>query len=238
MWGNYYVGEGYMYFAFIIIAIITLFAQFNVKGTFEKYSEMLNSRGYTGADVARMLLEQSSVTDVSVEPINGSLTDHYDPSKKVIRLSESVYSSSSVAALGVAAHETGHAIQHNEGYIPLKIRSSIFPAVNIGSKLAIPMVFLGMLIGYIADAYFLAYAGVILFTFVVAFQLITLPVEFDASYRAMNMLIQYNFVEDNEAKAARKVLTAAALTYVAAAAASIINLIRLLAMLNGGRRRR
>ncbi|MBR6400983.1 MAG: zinc metallopeptidase [Firmicutes bacterium] len=238
MWGNYYVGEGYMYFAFIIIAIITLFAQFNVKGTFEKYSEMLNSRGYTGADVARMLLEQSGVTDVSVEPINGSLTDHYDPSKKVIRLSESVYSSSSVAALGVAAHETGHAIQHNEGYIPLKIRSSIFPAVNIGSKLAIPMVFLGMLIGYIADAYFLAYAGVILFTFVVAFQLITLPVEFDASYRAMNMLIQYNFVEDNEAKAARKVLTAAALTYVAAAAASIINLIRLLAMLNGGRRRR
>lgn len=227
-----------MYFAFIIIAIITLFAQFNVKGTFEKYSEMLNSRGYTGADVARMLLEQSGVTDVSVEPINGSLTDHYDPSKKVIRLSESVYSSSSVAALGVAAHETGHAIQHNEGYIPLKIRSSIFPAVNIGSKLAIPMVFLGMLIGYIADAYFLAYAGVILFTFVVAFQLITLPVEFDASYRAMNMLIQYNFVEDNEAKAARKVLTAAALTYVAAAAASIINLIRLLAMLNGGRRRR
>lgn len=234
----FYAGEGLLYVAFIIVALLTLFAQMNVKGTFEKYSKILNSRGYTGADVARMLLERSGVDDVSVEPINGSLTDHYDPSRKVIRLSEGVYASSSVAALGVAAHETGHAIQHNKGYVPLAIRSSIFPAVNIGSKLAVPMVFLGILIGYFTNSLFIAYAGVILFTFVVIFQLVTLPVEFDASHRAMDMLRGYGFLDPSEADGAKKVLTAAALTYVAAAAASIINLLRLLAIINGGRRRR
>ncbi len=234
----YYMGEGFLYILFIAVAILTLFAQFNVKSTFEKYSKIVNSRGYTGADVARMLLERSGVEDVSVEAISGNLTDHYDPTKKVIRLSQSVYASNSVAALGVAAHETGHAIQHNKGYTPLAIRSSIFPAVNIGSRLAVPLVIIGILIGYFTNSLFLAYAGILLFTFVVAFQLVTLPVEFDASHRAMDMLRGYGFLSDSEADGARKVLTAAALTYVAAAASSIITLLRLLAMVNGGRRRR
>ncbi|MBQ9519371.1 MAG: zinc metallopeptidase [Firmicutes bacterium] len=235
---GFYAGEGFLYILFIVVAILTLFAQFNVKSTFEKYSKIMNSRGYTGADVARMLLERSGITDVEVEAIAGNLTDHYDPTQKVIRLSQSVYASNSVAALGVAAHETGHALQHHQGYVPLDIRSSIFPAVNIGSKLAVPLVFVGILIGYFTNSLFLAYAGILLFTFVVAFQLITLPVEFDASHRAMDMLVDYGFLSDNEASGARKVLTAAALTYVAAAAASIINLLRLIAIVNGGGRRR
>lgn len=227
-----------LYIAFIIVAVLTIFAQFNVNGTFNKYSQQPNSRGYTGADVARMLLERSGIDDVSVEPIKGNLTDHYDPTQKVIRLSESVYASQSVAALGVAAHETGHALQHNRGYVPLSIRSSIFPAVNIGSKLAVPMVFAGVLIGYFVNSLAVAYAGILLFTFVVLFQLVTLPVEFDASHRAMNMLEDYGFLSGSEVTSARKVLSAAALTYVAAAATSIINLLRLIAIVNGGGRRR
>ena len=227
-----------LYVLFIIVAIVTIFAQFNVKSTFEKYSKIRNSRGYTGADVARMLLEQNGITDVAVEPISGVLTDHYDPTNKVLRLSESVYASQSVAALGVAAHETGHAVQHNTGYTPLAIRSSIFPAVSIGSKTAVPLVVIGVLLSYFINSLFLAYAGIILFTFVVLFQLVTLPVEFDASHRAMDMLVEYNFLDNSEATAARKVLGAAALTYVAAAASSIITLLRLISIVSGGRRRR
>lgn len=229
--------DGILFMLFIVVAIVSLYAQFNVSGTFKKYSKIANARGYTGADVARMLLDQAGITDVSVEPINGSLTDHYDPTQKVIRLSEPVFASRSVAALGVAAHETGHAIQHATGYAPLNIRSAIFPTVNIGSKLAVPMVFIGILISYFTNNLFLAEAGVILFSFVVIFQLITLPVEFNASSRAMKMLVDYSFLDNSEASGARKVLSAAALTYVAAAAASIINLLRLISIVYGGRRR-
>ncbi len=235
---GFYMGEGFLYVIFLILAVLSVFAQFNVTSTFKKFSKIQNSRGYTGADVARLLLEQNGITDVSVEPVSGSLTDHYDPSSKTLRLSESVYANRSVAALGVAAHETGHAVQHATGYGPLTLRTNIAPACSVGSKLAIPMVFLGVVLSAFVNCLPLIYAGIILFSLVVFFQIVTLPVEFDASHRAMDMLTEYGFLNDSEAAGARKVLTAAALTYVAAAATSIINLLRLLAMVNGGSRRR
>ncbi len=233
----YFWGIDYTYIIFVVPALIlAMIAQAKVSGTFRKYQKVSNHRGYTGADVARKILDMNGLHNVAIERIGGSLTDHYDPTAKVIRLSDAVYASSSVAALGVAAHETGHAIQHHTGYVPLDIRSSIFPAVNLGSKMAVPLVVLGLFVGYLTNSLFLAYAGLILFTFVVAFQLVTLPVEFNASSRAMTMLTDYGFLDRSEARAARKVLSAAALTYVAAAASSIITLLRLIAIVNSSRR--
>ena len=213
--------------------ILTMLASFYLKSTYRKYSQVSNSRGMTGADCAMMILRNAGINDVSVQYIPGSLTDHYSPTEKVLRLSESVYGSTSVAALGVAAHECGHAIQHKEGYAPLKLRSVSVPVANIGSMLSWPLILIGLAMGYMG----LAQIGVILFTFVVLFQLITLPVEFDASRRAMIALEEQNILAGSELSAAGKVLRAAALTYVAALLSSILQLLRLIMLTRGGRRR-
>lgn len=235
----FYYGYGYngWFFIVILMAILCMAAQGNVSSTFNRYSKIANSRGYTGADVAKMLLQQNGIYDVQVEHIKGNLTDHYDPIKKVLRLSDAVYGSRSIAALGVAAHETGHAVQHAKGYVPLKIRSAIFPVVSFSSKVAMPLFIIGLLLGGLINSYNLALIGAILFAVVVAFQIITLPVEFNASSRALKMLEDYNYLEHNEVSGARKVLSAAALTYVAAAAASLVQLLRLLSIIGVGRNR-
>lgn len=213
-------------------AILAVFAQSKVNSTFAKYSRIGSLRGYTGADVARQLLNIAGITDVTVEPIRGNLTDHYDPRSKILRLSEPVYNSTSISALGVAAHETGHAIQHNNGYLPLAIRNTIYPVVNISSKLSTPLIMIGLIFGFLSGSLFFLQLGIILFSAVVLFQIITLPVEFNASSRAINMLEQYSFLNPEEVAPAKKVLGAAAMTYVASAAVAISNLIRLLLIAN------
>lgn len=235
-YGYYGYGFNGWFWIVILMAVLCMIAQGNVTSTFNRYSKVANSRGYTGADVAKMLLHQNGIYDVTVEHIKGNLTDHYDPVKKVLRLSDAVYGSKSVAALGVAAHETGHAIQHAKGYVPLKIRSAIFPVVNFCSTIAMPLFVIGILIGVMINSYSLALAGAILFAVVVAFQVITLPVEFNASSRALRMLEDYNYLDTGEVAGARKVLSAAAMTYVAAAATSIVQLLRLLSIIGVGRR--
>ena len=233
-------GYGYgMYFDWTILLIIpamilAMIAQTKVTSTFNKYSQTPSRRGYTGADVARQLLLSAGITDVSVELVRGSLTDHYDPKNKVLRLSESVFGSNSIAAVGVAAHETGHAIQHNQGYAPLSFRTAIYPVVNIGSKISMPLIILGLFFSFFSGSILLLKIGIILFAAVVLFQLVTLPVEFNASSRALKLLGEYNYLSDDELKLAKKVLSAAALTYVAAAAVAVANLLRLLVIL--GRR--
>lgn len=217
------------YLIFVLPALIlAMWAQSMVSSTYTKYSSVLSTRGITGAEVADKILKLNGVFDVKIEKISGNLTDHFDPRSKVIRLSEGVYNSTSVAALGVAAHETGHALQHNQGYIPIKLRNSVLPVANIGSYAAFPLVLLGLLFqsGIMVDI------GIILFTAVVAFQLVTLPVEFNASSRAISLLDNQAVLEGNELIGAKKVLKAAAMTYVAAAAVSIGNLLRLLTIAN------
>ncbi len=222
-----------IYYLILVVPaiILSMYAQFKVSSAFSKYSKVSSVRGYTGAEVARKILDLNGLTDVTVEKVAGNLTDHYDPSKRVVRLSESVYSSNSVAALGVAAHETGHAIQHKTSYIPLRIRTLIFPVVNISSRISIPLA----MIGFIFGSPMLVDIGIILFSAVVAFQTITLPVEFNASTRALRLLQNTQLLSDTETKSARKVLTAAALTYLAAALTSLANLMRLI-LLNNRRR--
>lgn len=232
-----YTMQSLLYLMFIAAAAYSMYAQFKVSSTFNKYSRVANSRGYTGADVARLLLEQEGIHDVSVEPVAGNLTDHYDPTHKVLRLSQSVYGSTSIAALGVAAHETGHAVQHHVGYAPLNLRSGMFPMVSFSSKLAMPLIIIGLIFGYVTTSLVLAKVGVFLYAAVVLFQIVTLPVEFNASARALKMLDGYGFLSDDELRPARKVLAAAAMTYVAAAAASIIQLLRLALIVFGGGRR-
>ncbi len=243
----YYGGYGYGSFSGLYMAamlllvaaiILSFYSQYKVNSTFKKYSEVASRRGYTGADVARQLLYNAGITDVAVEPIRGNLTDHYDPKSKTLRLSDPVYSSRSLAALGVAAHETGHAIQDNVGYVPLKIRTSIFPAVSFSSKLAMPLIILGIIIGSFSRFYTIALLGALLYAVVVFFQLVTLPVEFNASSRAMQNLKDYGYLDPDEVPGARKVLSAAALTYVAAAMASLATLLRFLAIILGNNRRR
>ncbi|MBR1736401.1 MAG: zinc metallopeptidase [Firmicutes bacterium] len=225
--------------AFIVVAMLSIYAQFSVNSTFGKYSEYPSRSGYTADEVARQLLINAGITDVRVEPIRGNLTDHYDPRSKTLRLSQSVYGSRSIAAIGVAAHETGHAIQHSEGYTPLSIRSAIFPVVNIGSKLAMPLIFIGCMFYYFSFSLIVLEVAAMLFSFVVLFHLITLPVEFNASSRAIVLLERYSFLAPDELKGAKKVLGAAAMTYVAATASSIIQLLRIILMIMGksGRRR-
>lgn len=219
--------------------LLAFYAQFKVSSTFKKYSTMGNRRGLTGADVARQLLTQSGMSDVRVEHIRGTLSDHYDPRTKVVRLSDAVYNSTSVAALGVAAHETGHAMQHNESYVPLGLRSAIAPVASVSSKLSIPLIFIGLLFGTASGSLGLLMAeiGVLLFSAAVIFQVITLPVEFNASGRAIEMLEENRMLDAEEIIPAKKVLNAAALTYVAAVAVSIAQLLRFMLMVSGGRRR-
>lgn len=220
-----------MYYLLIIALLVALFAQINVKSTFSKYQEVHGSRGFTGADAARKILDDNGLGYISIEHISGELTDHYDPTANVIRLSDSVYDSTSVAAVGVAAHEAGHAVQHAVGYAPIKIRSAVIPLTQIGSYISYPLVLLGAIFG----ASSLIDLGIVLFTAVVFFQLITLPVEFNASSRALETLDRSMMLDTEELSGARKVLTAAALTYVAALFTALVNLLRLFAI-RGNRR--
>lgn len=232
---GYYYGLDWTYILVIIGGIISLWASANVKGTFNKYAKLRASSGITGAEAARRLLNEAGIYDVSVEHIKGNLTDHYDPSAKVLRLSDSVYASNSIAAISVAAHECGHAMQHNEGYEPLKIRSAIVPVANFGSKFGIYIVIAGVLLSYFQP---LITIGIILFSFGMIFQIVTLPVEFNASARALEALKEKEMLVGEENNYAYKVLRAAALTYVAAAAASFLSLMRLILRYGGKSRRR
>lgn len=222
----YYASYGLV----IIGALISVIASGNVRRTYKKYSSYGNSRGIRAEQVAQTILNSAGIYDVRIERISGNLTDHYSPREKVLRLSDSVYGSSSVAAIGVAAHECGHAIQHARGYFPLTLRSMVIPVVNIGSTLSWPVILLGLILGWAG----LIDIGIILFSLVVFFQFITLPVEFNASGRALSILRERNILYGQELEGSRKVLIAAALTYVAALVSSILQLLRLILL----RRRR
>ena len=229
------------YILVLIGAVLCIWASSRVNSTYSKYARVRARSGMTGAQAAQRILQMSGIHDVQIQHIAGNLTDHYDPSGKVLRLSDSVYGSASVAAIGVAAHECGHALQHREGYFPLKFRSALVPAANIGSKLGLPLVILGLILGIGFDlpggGYFsLAQIGIWVFSLAVLFQVVTLPVEFDASKRALKLLEETGILYRDEAAGSRRVLGAAALTYVAAAASSILQLLRLV-ILSGGRRR-
>ena len=229
----YYYGFDPTYILVLIGAVLSIWASSTVKSTYNKYSRVRSMSGMTGAQVAEMILRNKGIHDVRVEHVRGNLTDHYDPRNKVVKLSDAVYNSQSVAALGVAAHECGHVIQHHENYGPLNLRTMLVPAANIGSKAGIPIILLGVLLGYNST---LVTIGIWVFALAVAFQLVTLPVEFNASRRALACLEEYGVVTNDEKSQSAKVLRAAAYTYVAAAAASILQLLRLM-MLFGGRRR-
>ncbi|MCI8557278.1 MAG: zinc metallopeptidase [Lachnospiraceae bacterium] len=232
-----YYGYGYYfdptYILVLIGVVISLIASAKVKGTYAKYSKVRSRSGMTGAQAAQRILQSAGLYEVRIEHISGSLTDHYDPRTKVLRLSDSVYGSASVAAIGVAAHECGHAIQDNRSYAPLRIRNALVPAANIGTQAAWPIILIGIVFG---SSYFLVNLGILLFSLGVLFQIVTLPVEFDASARAIRILGDSGILYDEEVRQTRKVLSAAAMTYVAAAAASILSLLRLL-ILFGGRNR-
>lgn len=221
-----YIGYSY-YYVLLPAILLTLYAQSKVKNTFNRYSSVRSRSGVTGAEAAQRLLHAAGIYDVRIEGVRGSLTDHYDPTSKVLRLSESVYGSTSLAAIGVAAHETGHAVQHARGYAPLKLRSMLVPATNIGSRLAMPIIFAGALLGG-SSSNGLIQLGIMLFSLTVVFSLVTLPVEFNASSRAVDMLGECGVLDYEEIGPVEKVLNAAALTYVAAAASAIASLLRLL----------
>ncbi len=222
------------YIILLPAVIFAMVAQFKVNSTFNKYSSVMNSRGYTANDVARRILDDNGLYNVPIEHINGNLTDHYDPSSNVVRLSDSVYGHTSVAAIGVAAHEVGHAIQHAQGYVPIKIRQAIIPITQIGANLAVPLVIIGMLISFLD---WLIPVGIFLYTGVVLFQAVTLPVEFNASGRALKTLEESEILLPGEVKMSRKVLSAAAMTYVAAMFSALMSLLRLILIASGGRRR-
>ena len=222
------------YILIIIAAIISLIAQWRVNSAFSKYSRVASMSGITGAQAARMILQSNGINDVSVQRISGKLTDHYNPSTKVLNLSESVYGSTSVAAIGVAAHECGHAIQHARGYFPLSLRTALVPVANIGSQLSWVFIIVGAILSFNQT---LITIGIIMFSAAVLFQLVTLPVEFNASARALEQLESNGILYRDEVSQTRKVLSAAALTYVAAAATAILQLLRLI-ILFGGRGRR
>ncbi|MBQ6889087.1 MAG: zinc metallopeptidase [Lachnospiraceae bacterium] len=218
------------YYLVLIGAVLCMWASFRVNSTFKKYSRVKSRSNMTGAQAAAELLQRQGIFDVQIEHVNGNLTDHYDPRSKVLRLSDATYSSTSVAAIGVAAHECGHAIQHNEEYLPLKIRSTIVPFANFGCRFGIPIILLGLFLGQ-----FFVELGIWVFAISVLFQIITLPVEFNASGRAVALLSDYGILDSEENGQCKKVLRAAALTYVAAAASSILQLLRLI-LLFGNRR--
>ena len=222
------------YILIIIAAIISLIAQWRVNSAFSKYSRVASMSGMTGAQAARMILQSNGINDVSVQRISGKLTDHYNPSTKVLNLSESVYGSTSVAAIGVAAHECGHANQHARGYFPLSLRTALVPVANIGSQLSWVFIIVGAILSFNQT---LITIGIIMFSAAVLFQLVTLPVEFNASARALEQLESNGILYRDEVSQTRKVLSAAALTYVAAAATAILQLLRLI-ILFGARGRR
>lgn len=235
MFYPYYYGFDTGYILVLITAILSMVASARVSSTFKKFSQKPTSRSITGEQAARKILDENGLHDVRVERVSGNLTDHYDPRAKVIRLSDSVHSSTSVAAVGVAAHEAGHAVQHAVGYAPIKLRNTIVPIANIGSMAGPYLIIIGLLLsGTMSDV--LLNLGVWFFSAAVLFQLVTLPVEFNASNRAIATLKNGLYLYEDEVPAVKKVLGAAAMTYVAAAAVSIANLLRFI-MLIGGRRR-
>ncbi len=223
-----YYGYGFYYdptyFLVLIGVIVTVLASARVNGTYAKYARVRSMTGMTGAQAAERILYQAGIRDVKIEHVRGNLTDHYDPSSRTVRLSDATYNSSSVAAVGVAAHECGHVLQHYEGYAPLKFRTALVPAANIGSELGVPMILIGVLLGANST---LVTIGIWVFALAVLFQIVTLPVEFNASHRAVQILDRQGILAGEEVRQCRKVLNAAALTYVAAAAASILQLLRL-----------
>lgn len=234
-----YYGYGfYMDWTYILVligAVLSIAASAKVKSTFNKYAKVRSMTGMTGAEAAKRLLYHAGITDVRIEHIHGNLTDHYDPRNKVLRLSDATYGSNSVAAIGVAAHECGHAIQHKEGYFPLQLRSTLVPVANIGSKLGLPIIIMGVIFSY---NYTLIQIGIWVFALAVAFQIVTLPVELNASSRAVRLLDQLGILAGREVGDCKKVLGAAAFTYVAAAAASVMQLLRLIILFGGGRNNR
>ena len=232
--GHYYYYWDPTYILVVIGAIICMIASAKVKTTFNKYSQYRSYSGMNGAQVAQRVLEAAGIYDVTVRHVSGNLTDHYDPSTKTVNLSDPVYNSYSVAALGVAAHECGHAIQHAKNYAPLSLRSALVPVANLGSMLAWPLILIGLFINGRSSTLVID-LGIVLFSAAVLFQLVTLPVEFDASRRALVMLRTQNILSDDELKNTRKVLKSAAFTYVAGAAAAILQLLRII-LLVGGRR--
>ncbi len=231
----------YYYFDWTVILLIpafilSLWAQSNVNGTFRKYSQVHSRTGYTGAEVARRILAINGLSHVVVERVNGNLTDHFDPRKNVVRLSDSTYNSTSVGAIGVAAHEVGHAIQYARGYAPIRIRNGIVPFVNVCNTLSMPILMIGVIFAGAGGIYpALIDAGIVLFSATVLFQVITLPVEFNASSRALKTLEENQLMDRGEVEGASKVLRAAAMTYVAAAVSSALSLLRLI-LIFGGRR--
>ncbi len=222
------------YILVIIGVIISLLASAKVKSTFAKYSNVRSMSGLTGAQAAERILRNAGIFDVSVQRISGHLTDHYDPKNKVLRLSDSVFGNTSVSAIGVAAHECGHAIQHNKEYAPLKIRTALVPVANFGATLSWPLILIGVLFSWSQT---LITLGIVLFCAAVLFQIVTLPVEFNASNRTVKILASTGILSDREVSQTKQVLGAAALTYVAAAAASILQLLRLIILFGGNRNR-
>ena len=234
----YFYGFDWTYIIIVLpCLLLSLWASSSVNSTFKRYSKQLSTRGITGRDAAICVLEAHGIHNVRVERIAGNLTDHFDPKTNVIRLSDSVYNSTSTAAIGVACHEAGHAVQYAQSYFPMRIRAAIIPATNIGSRLAMPLILLGVLFGVGGSySYTLVYAGIACFSLSLVFQLVTLPVEFNASRRAMQAIAGRGILTEQEQKGARKTLTAAAMTYVAAVAVAAAQLLRLI-LLFGGRRR-
>lgn len=233
-YSSYYYGFDIYYLILILPAVlITLWAQVKVKSTFNKYSKVASARGLTAQQAVHRVLSANGVNGVTIQRVSGDLTDHYDPKSNVIRLSDTVYSSTSIAAIGVAAHEAGHAVQHAVGYGPIKLRNAIIPVCNIGSQLAWPLLLIGLLLDFAG----LITVGIALYSLATVFQLITLPVEFNASRRAIRALDDSGMLDDNELPGARRTLSAAAMTYVAALLMSAAQLLRLV-LLFGGRNRR
>lgn len=236
----YYYGIDASYLLLVLPCILlSLWASANVNSTFKKYSQQFSSRRITGADAALRVLRAHGVTDVRIEQVQGNLTDHYDPRANVIRLSQGVYGNTSTAAIGVACHEAGHAVQYAQGYTPIKLRSAIIPVTNLGSRLAMPLILIGILfsaMGNLSDT--LVTLGIACFGLSLVFQLITLPVEFDASRRALRAIEEGQLLTQEEYQGAKKTLTAAALTYVAATAVALSQLIRLISIFGGSHRRR
>ena len=231
----------YIDWAYIVLVlpfvIFSMIASAKVNSCFDKYSGVFSRRGLTAAEAARRVLEDNGVLNVNIERVQGHLTDHYDPRTNVIRLSENVYDSTSVASIGVACHEAGHAVQHAVGYFPIKLRTAIVPLTNIGSQLSIPLVILGIFLSYYGEQYaVISYIGVALFGLCVLFQLVTLPTEFNASRRAINAISSNGILAEDEIQGAKKVLSAAAMTYVAALAVSLMQLLRSLIIVGGNRR--
>ncbi len=235
----YFYGFDWTYLAIVLPCfILAMWASTNVNSTFKRYAKVFSSRGITGEQAAQRVLRNNGVLNVRVERVSGNLTDHYDPKANVIRLSESVYDSNSTSAIGVACHEAGHAVQYAQHYLPIKLRAAIIPITNIGSKIAMPLILLGILLSTVGSySYTIVYIGIACFGLSALFQLVTLPVEFNASRRAIRAIEDSELLTRDELKGAKKTLHAAALTYVAALAVSVAQLLRLI-LLFGGRRRR